>query len=407
MIPDTWNKKPIEACLDRLSLPVMPKLLSKDYKTQGAFPIIDQGQDLIAGWTDDARCVVSEPLPLIVFGDHSRTFKYVDFPFARGADGTQLLKPKSGIIPKYFFYACQSVELPSRGYNRHFSILKQEDIALPPVLEQESIALLLSALEGSLHIQEQQLRLTQELKRAAMRTLFTHGLRGELKNETEFGPVPESWELSSIGGHFSVTSGGTPSRTNEAYWINGSIPWVKTTEVSYGTIHATEELITNAGLENSAAKLLPAGTILMAMYGQGVTRGKVAILGIEAACNQACAAMNPLSYQVKSDFLFYFLSYRYEEIRQMAHGGQQQNLNLDIVRDLPLWFPMNTSYQDEVVNVFQGIDKKIELHRRKRTVLKELFKSLLHKLMIGEIRIVDFDLSLLEDHASKVKGATK
>src|SRR5262249_11545681 len=136
-------------------------------------------------------------------------------------------------------------------------------------------------------------KITQDLKRATMQALFCKGLRCEARKETEIGPVPENWQVAPIGAHFSVVSGGTPSRANPSSWVGWTIPWAKTREVDYSVIQKTEEHITKDGLNNSAAKLLPAGTLLLAMYGQGVTRGRVAILGIDAACNQACAAMNP------------------------------------------------------------------------------------------------------------------
>ena len=234
-----------------------------------------------------------------------------------------------------------------------------------------------------------------ELKRATMRELFTRGLRGEAQKEAEIGLVPKSWSVETIGQHYDVASGGTPSRAVASYWDGGTIPWVKTTEVGYCTIHSTEEKITPEGLQNSAAKMFPVGTLLMAMYGQGVTRGKVAILGIEAACNQACAAMNPKDGDISPRYLFHFLTYRYEDIRQLAHGGQQQNLNLDIVRDLLVGFSSNHTEQHEIVEILDAIDRKIDLHKRKKTVLEELFKSLLHKLMTGEIRVTDLDLSAL------------
>ena len=173
--------------------------------------------------------------------------------------------------------------------------------------------------------------------------------------------------------------------------MGGTIPWVKTTEVDYCVIRKTEEYITRAGVEQSAAKVLPLGTLLLAMYGQGVTRGKVAILGIEATCNQACAAIYPNDCAVDSKYLYHFLIFRYESIRQLAHGGQQQNLNLEIVRNLPILIPPGKDSQGEVVDILDAIDRKIDLHRRKQAALDELFKALLHKLMTGEIRVGDLD----------------
>jgi type I restriction enzyme S subunit len=242
-----------------------------------------------------------------------------------------------------------------------------------------------------------------ELKRVVMTRLFTRGLCGEASKETEIGLVPESWEVASLGAHHAVVSGGTPSRGNPVFWTDGTIPWAKTTEVDYCVINETEERITPQGLENSAAKLLPAGTLLMAMYGQGVTRGKVAILGIEAACNQACAAITPNDEVVLLRYLYHFLAWRYEAIRSLAHGGQQQNLNLEIVRDLPLAYPQTEGEQREIVAILDALDRKIALHRRKRAVLEELFQSLLHKLMIGEIRVADLDLSALASNTPENK----
>lgn len=133
----------------------------------------------------------------------------------------------------------------------------------------------------------------------------------------------------------------------------------------------------------------------MAMYGQGVTRGKVGILGIEASCNQACAAMIPVDDGVLPRYLYHYLTSRYEAIRSLAHGGQQQNLNLGIVRKIDVPVPSTTDEQQEIVDVLDALDRKIDLHRRKREVLDQLFKSLLHKLMTGEVSADDLDLSAL------------
>jgi type I restriction enzyme S subunit len=140
---------------------------------------------------------------------------------------------------------------------------------------------------------------------------------------------------------------------------------------------------------------LPVGTLLMAMYGQGVTRGKVAILGIEAACNQACAAITPKDDVVLPRYLYHFLTSRYDQIRSLAHGGQQQNLNLEIVRDLPVVHPKSSEEQNEIVVILDALDRKIALHWQKRAVLEELFQSMLHKLITGEIRVADLDPAAL------------
>lgn len=389
-----WKTAPLGELIVPVSVAGKSKIQTKDYKNAGAYPIVDQGQVPIAGWTDSVDAVIEAPLPLIVFGDHSRTFKFLDRPFARGADGTQLLRPVNEIDPLFFFYACRAIDLPSRGYNRHFTLLKEKDISYPADgAVQRSIAALMSRVERALVLQSELAALLERVKAATMHQSFSRGLRGEARKESEIGQIPESWELASIDKHYSVVSGGTPSRANASYWVGGTIPWVKTAEVHYSVITETEEHITQAGLDGSAAKMLSPGTLLMAMYGQGVTRGKVGILGIEASCNQACAAMTPKDDDVLPRYLYHYLTSRYEAIRDLAHGGQQQNLNLDIVRKIDVPVPSTTDEQQEIVDVLDALDRKIDVHRRKREVLDQLFKSLLHQLMTGELSVEHLDLS--------------
>lgn len=153
MTESHWTSETVESCLERISLPSSVKLQTKDYRREGAYPIIDQGQELIAGWTDNSEGVISAPLPVVVFGDHTRVFKFVDFPFVRGADGTQILRPREGIDPLYFYYACRAIDLPSRGYNRHFTILKEKTVQLPPTFEEQvQVARVLRDLDDELEL---------------------------------------------------------------------------------------------------------------------------------------------------------------------------------------------------------------------------------------------------------------
>ena len=244
------------------------------------------------------------------------------------------------------------------GLNSHSTIpgLNREDVykievRLPERAVEDGVASVLDWIERATQLESDAIARTEGLKAAAMRQLFSRGLQGEAQKETEIGPIPESWELATLDKHFSVVYGGAPSGGNDSLWVGGIIPWVKTTEVKYSVITETEERITQTGLEGSAAKMLGPGTVLMAMYGQGVTRGKVGILGIEASCNQACAAMTPTDGDVLPRYLYHFLTSRYEAIRSLAHGGQQQNLNLEIVRKIDVPVAPTTDEQQEIVEI--------------------------------------------------------
>ena len=158
-----------------------------------------------------------------------------------------------------------------------------------------------------------------------------------------------------VGEFTTVTSGGTPDRKKTEYWKNGTIPWVKTTELQNNEITEIEEFITQKGLDESSAKIVPAGTLLIAMYGQGKTRGMTGYLGIEASTNQACACILP-STQINQKFLWYYFILSYDKLRDLAKGGNQPNLNGNMIKSFPvLWPPL--VLQNEYVRFVQQIDK--------------------------------------------------
>lgn len=141
------------------------------------------------------------------------------------------------------------------------------------------------------------------------------------------------WRYESLGSVATIQSGGTPSRANREYWVNGDIPWVTTAEVNYSIIRDTKEKITRKGLDNSSARVFNEGTLLIALYGQGKTRGQVGLLGIDAATNQACAAIQP-NEGLTTEFLFYYLQHSYSRIRALSNAGGQDNLSAELVREI-------------------------------------------------------------------------
>jgi type I restriction enzyme S subunit len=153
----------------------------------------------------------------------------------------------------------------------------------------------------------------------------------------EAGTLPKGWRYSTLGEIARVTSGGTPDRSNSEYW-GGDVPWVTTGEIQFNNITDTNEKITATGLQYSSAKLFPPGTLLMAMYGQGKTRGQVAKLRIEAATNQACAAIL-LHDNYDPDFYFQYLSSQYDELRELGNAGTQKNLNAGILKGVVVPVP--------------------------------------------------------------------
>jgi len=170
---------------------------------------------------------------------------------------------------------------------------------------------------------------------------------------------------SRVGDVTGVSSGGTPSRKRPDYFT-GEIPWVKTGEVAFNELAETEEHISDTALRESSAKLLPAGTVIVAMYGQGATRGRSAILMRDMATNQACAGIKPCDVLLPR-YLFHWLWWSYERIRNEAEGSSQPNLNKRIIEDLELPIPP----VDDQAKIVARLDAILDCARAASTEMRE------------------------------------
>lgn len=137
-----WQVLPFDEVFEDVSAG-QPKTKTRDFLPSGRFPLVDQGQDVIGGYTDNEGQLANVPLPVIVFGDHTRALKYVDFRFGVGADGVKLLRPRRDDEARYLFRFLQAERIPAMGCDRHFKYLRRLKIDLPPVEEQRRIAALL------------------------------------------------------------------------------------------------------------------------------------------------------------------------------------------------------------------------------------------------------------------------
>ena len=199
--------------------------------------------------------------------------------------------------------------------------------------------------------------------------------------------VPEGWELRLLGELATIFSGGTPNRKNPEYW-DGDIPWVTTTLIDGGEIFEANELITQKGLEGSSAKWCKAGTILMAMYGQGKTRGKVALLGIDATINQACAAIE-LSESCSREYVLHLLISKYEHIRELSNSGGQENLSGGIIKHLEILLPPQKE-QIIIANVLSDTNALITALEKLITKKQAIKSATMQHLLTGRTRLPQF-----------------
>ncbi|HEN9588479.1 restriction endonuclease subunit S [Acinetobacter baumannii] len=194
------------------------------------------------------------------------------------------------------------------------------------------------------------------------------------------------WQTVAIGEICDlVTSGGTPLTSQKEYYHNGSIPWVKTKEVNQCRLYGTENHITQLGLDNSSAKLIPENSIIIAMYGDGKTAGRVALNKVPVTTNQACCNLILNKQKANYDFVFYNLMGRYDELVSKKTGSGQQNLNGKIIKEIEIDLP-SLPEQKAIASVLSSLDDKIDLLHRQNKTLEAMAETLFRQWFIEEAK---------------------
>ena len=244
-------------------------------------------------------------------------------------------------------------------------------IPFPPISIQQKIVSILDKVEKIKQMRNESDELTSNFLVSSFLEMF-----GEPSKNPKF-------KIKKLGDVCEVKSGGTPDRKNSSYWDNGNIPWVKTAEVNGKTINSTEECITENGRKNSNASIYPKNSLLIAMYGQGKTRGRVAKLGINASTNQACAVLLP-STNYNTDFLLNFLKISYINLRNLGRGGNQPNLNLNLIKQFEIILPP-LELQKQFASVCKKIEELKTMQKKSKEYFNGLGENLLQKAFKGEL----------------------
>lgn len=261
--------------------------------------------------------------------------------------GLAALRCGQDVLPRYLLYAMRGSahQLMNQATGSTFDAisgkqLREHKIPFAPIKEQRQIVAEIEEQFSHLEAGVAALKRAQaNLKRycgsvlhAAYRGMLSSGIS---KDQRQDADLPEGWTWSNLGERFRVEVGATPSRKEPTYW-NGDVPWVSSGEVQFGRVRSTAESITQTGLANSSTRINPAGSVLLGMIGQGRTRGQAAILEIDAANNQNCAAIWVSQTGTPPEYVFYWLMSRYEDTRREGSGNNQQALNKTLVQQIPI-----------------------------------------------------------------------
>ena len=291
---------------------------------------------------------------------------------------------------KYFirssFYQKQIINAATGSAQKNYgpSHLKRMIIVLPTILEQNAVVEILSIVDLAIEKTDEIIARANRLKESLMQQLLTRGIGHTEYKDAPIGKIPKTWKVTTIDEECSVGTGGTPAR-NIAKYFGGDIPWAKSTEVDYNVITKTGETLTGQGLQNSNAQVYPAGSLVIALYGQGRTRGKCAILGIDAAINQACAVIQSKG-RIHIPYLFYWCQNSYSAIRGLSQGANQLNLNMGIIRSLQIPLPA-ISEQKKITEILSTIDVKLKIEKNEKSKMERIKQGLMDLLLTGKIRI--------------------
>ncbi|WP_122519951.1 restriction endonuclease subunit S [Pannonibacter phragmitetus] len=265
------------------------------------------------------------------------------------------------------------------------TFLEATVLPLPPLAEQKRIVAKLEALNAKSASARTALARIETLVSRYKQAVLSKAFSGELTN----GDTSTDWHTVRLEEIAEIGTGATPKRGNAEYYSNGTIPWITSGAVNEGLILQADEFITERAIQETNCKIFPAGTLVVAMYGEGKTRGKVAILGLDAATNQALAAVRIRSSEVSApQYVYLFLQSVYLTLREEAAGGVQPNLNLSIVKAIELPLPL-LEEQHEIVrrieSAFAKIDRLAAEAKRALALVGRLDEAVLAKAFRGEL----------------------
>lgn len=366
-IPKDWGMKKIKDVLD-FEQPTKYIVESPSYTPTGNTAVLTANKSFILGYTNETEGVYTDT-PVIIFDDFTTDSKYVDFPFKVKSSAIKILKPKNTEIELKFIYELMKLmNFQIANHKRHYISQYQElSIVVPPIKEQKKIADILSSIDEEINIIENIINTDEKLKTGLMRSLFNG-----------------NWPYKKINEIATVLTGGTPRTSTKEFW-NGSINWMSSGEINLRRVKNTGKKITQKGLDGSNATILPTGTVMVALAGQGKTRGKVAILEIETTCNQSLAGIITDKELIFNEFLFYNLENRYQELRNISGGEGRTGLNLKLIKNFKIPVPP-LNLQKKIAIALASIDERIT----KNLLLKENFlklkKGLVSDLLSGKVR---------------------
>ena len=387
-VPTHWSYVGFEEAFDPISTNGI-KTPEAQYAASGRFPIVDQGKEFIGGYTDNEDNVVNQDGTVIVFGDHTRCFKLISFPFAPGADGTKILRSAPYLAPKFAYYGCLSLKLPDRGYSRHYSFLKKSKFPVAPIEEQHRIVARIEELFSEVDSGVESLVIAREHLSAYRQSVLNKAVAGELAGSRNFPRKPLSAVVEEMGQGWSPRCLNHPSADDDIWAV------ITTTAIQHGAFYDQENKQLPQELEPRPHLSIQAGDILITRAGP---RKRVGVACLVRRCRPRIMLCDK-AYRLRADttqivpeWLELVLNSPsvLQQIEELKTGINDSGVNLTQNRFLALEIPVPKlaaqkailSVVDRLTSRVRNLEAQIETAMKQSAVLRQ---SILKRAFSGQL----------------------
>jgi type I restriction enzyme S subunit len=370
-----WQTKEYENCVEEVIYTC--KVPRKDFLAEGRFPIISQEADFVNGYWNNPKDVFQVSDPVIVFGDHTKVLKYVDFDFVLGADGVKVLHPRDFLTTKFLYYYLLAFPLKDLGYARHYRLLKELKIIYPPIHEQKRIVGILDeAFEG---IATAKANAEKNLQNA--RALFESYL------QSVFTQSGEGWEDRKLDDVCIVVRGSSP-RPIKRYITTSpdGVNWIKIGDTEEGGkyVYSTAQKITPEGAKRS--QFVKEGDFILT---NSMSYGRPYIMKTRGYIHDGWFLLR-LNISIDPDYFYYLLSSNYvqQQFIRLASGSVVKNISGDLVKKAILPIPpLDQQYilVKKLLELSAETQSLESIYKQKLDSLEKLKKSMLHQAFVGEL----------------------
>lgn len=353
-----WEIRPFEKCIEKVKYTT--KIATCDYSTMGAYPVVSQEEEYISGYWNNAEDVFKVSKPVVIFGDHTRVLKYVDFDFVLGADGVKILQPIDAINAKFFLYYLIASKIPSLGYSRHYKLLKELNVPVPPIAEQEKIVAELDCLSGIIEKKKQQLKELDALAQSIFYEMFGDPVEND-----------KGWEMKRLG-DISQSQIGITYKPENVSDDNGTIV-LRSGNIQESALCFNDIVRVNCDIKEH--KYVQKGDILMcSRNGSHRLVGKVAMIP-ELSEKMTYGAFMTI---IRSDFQSYlFAFFKTPAFRSQLTSAQTATINqitVKMLNEIIVALPP-LSLQQDFASKIESIEKQKELIAQSIKETETLFNS--------------------------------